>query len=100
MFLALLMLGLKVVFVNGTFGQSFYNVPYYVLVPAFLVLGTLIGLAEESAFRGYLLKNFLERYKPFPAILFAVFLFGIYHINYMNLNYYTAEFWGLYALQA
>ncbi len=100
MFLALLMLGLKVVFINGTFGQGFFNVPYYILVPAFLVMGTLIGLAEESAFRGYILKNFLEKYKPLTAILLGSFLFGIYHINFAGLSYYTATFWGLYVLQA
>jgi membrane protease YdiL (CAAX protease family) len=100
MFLALLGAGLKIVFVPGTFGQSFYAVPYYILVPAYLVLGTLIGLAEESAFRGYILKNFLEKYKPLTAILFASILFGIYHINFPNLNVYTLLFWTLYAGQA
>ena len=98
--LALLGVGLKIVFLQGTFGQSFYTVPYYVLVPAFLFLGTLIALAEESAFRGYILKNFLEKYKPLIAILFASVLFGVYHINFPNLNIYTLPFWALYATQA
>ena len=98
--LALLGAGLKIVFVEGNFGQSFYAVPYYLLVPAFLLLGTLIALAEESAFRGYILNSFLQRYKPLIAILSASFLFGIYHINYLNLNYYTLSFWALYAAQA
>ncbi len=98
--LALLGAGLKIVFLPGTFGQSFYAVPYYLLVPAFLVLGTLIAIAEESAFRGYVLKNFLEKYKPLTSILFASVLFGVYHINFPNLNYYTLSFWALYATQA
>jgi membrane protease YdiL (CAAX protease family) len=100
MLLALLGVGLKVVFLPGTFGQSFYAVPYYLLVTAFLVLGTLIGLAEESAFRGFILKNFLEKYKPVTSILFASVLFGVYHINFPDLNYYTLSFWALYAAQA
>jgi membrane protease YdiL (CAAX protease family) len=100
MFLALLGAGLKIFFVQGSFGPSFYSVPYYLLVPAFLVLGTLIGVAEESAFRGYILKNFLEKYKPLTAILFASILFGAYHINSVNLNYYTLPFWSLYVMQA
>jgi membrane protease YdiL (CAAX protease family) len=100
MLLALLGAGLKIVFLPGTFGQSFYAVPYYLLAPAFIVLGTLIAIAEESAFRGYILKNFLEKYKPLTAILFASVLFGIYHINFPNLNYYTLSFWALYATQA
>jgi len=99
-FLALLGAALKVVFLPGTFDQSFYDVPYYLLVPAFLFLGILIALAEESAFRGYILKNFLEKYKPITAILFASVLFGVYHINFPNLNYYTLSFWALYAAQA
>jgi membrane protease YdiL (CAAX protease family) len=74
--------------------------PYYLLVPAFLILGTLIGLAEESAFRGYILRNFLEKYKPLTAILFASLLFGAYHIDFPSLNYYTLPFWSLYVGQA
>jgi membrane protease YdiL (CAAX protease family) len=100
MLLAILGAGLKIVLLPGTFGQSFYSVPYYLLVPTFLVLGTLIALAEESAFRGYILKNFLEKYKPLTAIVFASVLFGVYHINFPNLNYYTLSFWTLYAAQA
>jgi membrane protease YdiL (CAAX protease family) len=100
MLLALLGAGLKIVFLPGTFGQSFYSVPYYVLLPSFLVLGTLISLAEESAFRGYILKNFLEKHKPLTAILFGTVLFGIYHINFPTLNFYNLPFWFLYATQA
>jgi uncharacterized protein len=100
MVLALLGAGLKILLVQGTFGQSFYAVPYYFLVPAFIVLGTLIALAEESAFRGYIFKNFLQRYKPLTAILFASILFGIYHLNFPNLNYYNLSFWALYVVQA
>jgi membrane protease YdiL (CAAX protease family) len=98
--LALLGAGLKIIFLPGTLGQSFYVAPYYLLLPAFIVLGTLIAIAEESAFRGYLLKNFLENYKPLTSILFTSVLFGTYHINFPNLNYYTLSFWTLYAAQA
>lgn len=98
--LALLDAGLKIAVIQGTFGQSFYPVPYFVLLPSFLVLGSLIGLAEESAFRGYILKNFLEKYKPLTAILFGTLLFGAYHINFPTLNVYNLPFWFLYATQA
>ena len=70
-FLASLGALLKIVFVQGTFGQSFYSLPYWILVPAFLVLGTLIGLAEECAFRGYILRNFLDNFRPLVAVLFS-----------------------------
>ena len=98
--LAVLGTVLKFVFVQGTFGQSFYSAPYYVIVPAFLFLGTLIALAEESAFRGYVFKNFSEKLPLVIAILFASFLFGIYHLNFRDLNFYTAPFWTLYVVQA
>jgi membrane protease YdiL (CAAX protease family) len=99
-FLAILGAVLKLAFVKGTFGQSFYSAPYYVIVPAFLFLGTLIALAEESAFRGYVFKNFSEKLPLMIAILVASFLFGIYHINYPDLNFSTLPFWTLYAGQA
>jgi len=98
--LAVLGAGLRVVFVQGTFGQSYYSVSYYILVPSFLVLGILIGLAEESAFRGYILKNFLETNRPLLAILISSFLFGIYHIDFLGLNFYNLVFWFLYVVQA
>ena len=98
--LAVLGAALKLVFVQGTFGQSFYSAPYYVIVPAFLFLGTLIALAEESAFRGYIFKNFSEKLPLAIAILFASFLFGIYHINFRDLNFSTVPFWTLYVIQA
>jgi len=99
-FLASLGALLKIVFVQGTFGQSFYSLPYWILVPAFLVLGTLIGLAEECAFRGYILRNFLDNFRPLVAVLFSSFLFGIYHINFLGFNFSTALFWFLYVIQA
>jgi membrane protease YdiL (CAAX protease family) len=97
---ALLGLGLRILFIQGTFGRSYYTLPYYLLVPAFVLLGLLIGLTEESAFRGYILKNFLEKYKPVLAILFSSFLFGVYHINFSDWNFYTSLFWTLYVVQA
>jgi membrane protease YdiL (CAAX protease family) len=97
---ALLGYGLKIVAVQGTFGSSYYALPYYLLVPAYIFLGSLIGLAEESAFRGYILKNFLDKYTPFLAILFSSLLFGIYHINFLDLSFYTSFFWALYVVQA
>ena len=97
---ALLGFLLKILIVQGTLGRSYYDLPYYLLVPAFVPLGLLIGLAEESAFRGYILKNFLERCKPGLATLFSSFLFGIYHINFLDLSSYTLPFWTFYVAQA
>jgi membrane protease YdiL (CAAX protease family) len=98
--LAVLGAALKIGFVQGTFGQSFYSVPYYVILPAFLLLGILIALAEESAFRGFVFKNFSEKLTLLVAILSASFLFGVYHVNFSDLNLYTLPFWTLYFSQA
>jgi membrane protease YdiL (CAAX protease family) len=97
---ALIGFALRILFIQGTFGNSIYPMPYYVFVPAFVFLGLLIGLVEESVFRGYILKNFLEKNKPLFAILLSCFLFGIYHVNYIGLNFYNSFFWTLYVIQA
>lgn len=97
---ALIGFGLKVLFIRGTFGSSIYPVPYYVLVPAFVFLGLLIGVAEESVFRGFILKSFLEKYGALSAILLSCFLFAIYHVNYLGLDFYNSFFWSLYVIQA
>jgi membrane protease YdiL (CAAX protease family) len=97
---ALIGFGLRVLLVQGEFGSTFYPVPYYLLVPAFVFLGLLIGLAEESAFRGFILGSFLEKYKPLLAVLLSSFLFGIYHVNFLNLSLYNSFFWTLYIVQA
>ena len=60
----------------------------------------MIAIAEESVFRGFILKNFLEKYRPLFAILLSCFLFGIYHVNYVGLNFYNSFFWTLYVVQA
>jgi membrane protease YdiL (CAAX protease family) len=98
--LALVGFLLRVLLVRGTFGSSPYPVPYYLLVPAFVFLGLLIGLAEESAFRGFILGTFLEKHKPLRAILFSSFLFGVYHVNFLGLSLYNSVFWTLYVVQA
>jgi membrane protease YdiL (CAAX protease family) len=57
-------------------------------------------LAEESAFRGFILGTFLEKDKPLRAILFSSFLFGVYHVNFLGLGLHDSVFWTLYVVQA
>ena len=92
-------LGIRTVVAQGTFNRS-YTLPLELYIPAYVFIGLLIGLAEESAFRGYVLKNFLEDHKPIFAILLSSLLFGIYHINYLDLNFYSMSWWAFYAAQS
>ena len=96
---ALFHLGVRSLIVEGMFSRD-YSLPLALYIPAYLFLGLLIGLAEESAFRGYILKNLLEIYKPAGAVLFSSILFGIYHVNFIDLNWYRLVWWVVYTLQA
>ena len=94
---ALLNHAVKILIFQGTFEPT--ALPTELNIPAYLLLGLLIGLAEESAFRGYILQNFLKKYTPILALLASSILFGIYHVNFFDLNYFTLYFWGLYVVQ-
>ncbi len=101
---ALVNLGVKIVVLPGSFTLSYffhsYNVPLILYIADYVLLGILIGLAEESAFRGYILGNFLKRYSPIVAVLASSVLFGVYHVNILDLNYYSLPFWSVYVVQA
>jgi uncharacterized protein len=59
-----------------------------------LLFGGLIGpLLEEMLFRGLILRGFLDRYKPWHAILLSALLFGVFHLNVWQ--FFTAFFLGL-----
>jgi membrane protease YdiL (CAAX protease family) len=92
---------MKTIFIPGTFSLSYsnrsYSLPLEMFVPAYIFLGLLIGLAEESAFRGFVLNNFLKSYKPLVAILLSSLLFGIYHVNFADMNF---SWWTYYVGQA
>ena len=107
---ALFHYAVRILFIEGTFDRT-YPIQVELYIPAFIFLGLLMGLSEESAFRGYILKNILESlsdtdirpsYKPLVAILLSSILFGVYHI------YFVAEptpallvsWWTLYVSQA
>jgi len=87
---------LKILFIQGELGRSYY-LPIELQIPAYVFLGLLIGLAEESAFRGYILDSFLKNYKPLIAVLISSLLFGIYHVNFFDLNF---SWWTYYIVQA
>ena len=95
---------IRMVVLQGTFTLSYfvhrYTVPLVLYIADYMLLGILIGLAEESAFRGHILGNFLKRYSPIAAILASSVFFSVYHVNFADLNYYSLFFWGLYVMQA
>jgi membrane protease YdiL (CAAX protease family) len=92
----LLFYTLKTLVIQGEFNRSYY-LPLELYVPAFIFLGLLIGLAEESIFRGFILDSFLRSYTPLLAVLVSSLLFGIYHVNFLDLNF---SWWSYYVLQA
>jgi sodium transport system permease protein len=50
-----------------------------------LVLGVLPAVAEELAFRGFILTGLRRRFAPGTAIVFSSFLFALYHFNVFQL---------------
>ena len=74
----LLFHAIKTILIQGTFSRS-YSLPLELFVPAYIFLGLLIGLAEESAFRGFVLNNFLKSYKPLMANLGLFFV--VWHLS-------------------
>ncbi len=56
-----------------------HDVSYWVQYLA--VFGLLAPVAEELAFRGFLLGALLRRFRPWVAILLSSFLFALYHGN-------------------
>jgi CAAX protease family protein len=49
-------------------------------VPYVLVLALIIGLVEETSFRGYILRNLRSSFAERRAVLYSAILFGLYHI--------------------
>lgn len=94
---ALFHIGVRMLVVKGTF-HRIYPLPLMLYVPTYIFLGLLIGLAEETAFRGYILKNLLELDNCMVAILLSSTLFGVYHIYFAGSG--TLAWWALYVVQS
>jgi sodium transport system permease protein len=56
-----------------------------VMLQYFLVLGVLPAVAEELAFRGFILSGLKRRFTPGAAVVFSSFLFALYHFNVFQL---------------
>jgi len=90
-------LGVRIVVLEGTFGRI-YPIQLEIYIPAYIILGLLIGWSEESAFRGYIQANIIESSKPLTAILLSSVLFGIYHIHFIGPP--DPAWWTLYVFHA
>jgi sodium transport system permease protein len=64
-------------------GQSL--LPISTILQYLLVLGVLPAVAEELAFRGFILTGLSRRFAPGTAIVFSSFLFALYHFNVFQL---------------
>ncbi|MBU1055142.1 MAG: CPBP family intramembrane metalloprotease [Proteobacteria bacterium] len=47
-----------------------------------IILGTIATFTEELFFRGVVQKELYETYSPFYAIVFASFIFGLWHLPF------------------
>jgi sodium transport system permease protein len=59
--------------------------PLATIVQYLVVLGVLPALAEELAFRGFILSGLRRRFAPGTAVVFSSFLFALYHFNVFQL---------------
>ncbi|MEM7550735.1 MAG: CPBP family intramembrane glutamic endopeptidase [Bacteroidota bacterium] len=48
---------------------------------SFLMVAIAAPVLEELLFRGVILEGFLKRYRPWKAIFWSAFMFGIIHLN-------------------
>jgi len=55
--------------------------PARALLQYLLVLAVLPAIAEELAFRGFILTGLRRRFRPGMAVLVSSFLFALYHFN-------------------
>lgn len=58
--------------------------PYGILSILYNALFALVvGLVEETSFRGYILSNLRKIYSDTKAIIYSALLFGLYHISFV-----------------
>ena len=61
--------------VHEVFGMGVWSVPYNAL------FALVVGLVEETAFRGYILRNLRKIYSDTKAIAYSAILFGLCHVS-------------------
>lgn len=61
--------------VHEIFGHGILSIPYNAL------FALVVGLVEETSFRGYILGNLRKVYSNTKAIVCSALLFGLYHVS-------------------
>jgi membrane protease YdiL (CAAX protease family) len=79
--------------------------PYGIFsVPESALFALLVSLVEETAFRGYILRNLRKVYNDNKAIAYSSFLFGLYPLSFVYILLCSASpseafiFWSSFAL--
>jgi len=57
------------------FRHGILSIPYNAL------FASVVGLVEETSFRGYILRNLRKVCSDTKAIMYSAFLFGLYHVS-------------------
>lgn len=100
-FIILIWIGISLVFpitFHEIFNYGIWSIPYNAL------FALVVGLVEETSFRGYILRNFRGAYSDTKAIIYSSVLFGLYHISFVSVLLSTTPasqtftFWSSYAL--
>lgn len=80
--------------------HGIFSVPYNVL------FALVVGLVEETSFRGYILRNLRRVYPDTLAIIYSSVLFGLYHLSLVYAfwstmsAFQTLAYWALTVLAA
>lgn len=80
------------------FQYGIFSIPYNIL------LALVVGLVEETSFRGYILRNLRKVYSDTKAIIYSSLLFGLYHISFVWIFLSTTSpsqtfaYWSSYVL--
>jgi membrane protease YdiL (CAAX protease family) len=75
-------------------------------VPYNLLFALIVGLVEETSFRGYILRNLSKVYSSTRAIAYSSILFGLYHLSLVlaftstTSAFETFSYWTLFVLTA
>lgn len=80
------------------FNYGVWSIPYNAL------FALVVGLVEETSFRGYILRNLRSVCSDAKAIVYSSVLFGLYHISFVSVllsttpTSQTFTFWSSYVL--
>lgn len=86
-----------------------YVIPHGIFsIPYNALQALVIGLVEETAFRGYILRNLKKVYSSTKAIIYSSLLFGLYHLSLVYIPaqlstmslFSTFSYWVLFVFAA